>query len=245
MTPLRGALRRRREHPNRSRRDGALPTWSCKKSCKTTVSRIPAARGQRGKTLRDRGSRHDYPPLRSVPRGPRAPNGSAPGSGLGSWIGPGTTPSAYPIAGMLKHAGCPRADPRRRCRPERRRSSSSGNTRRVKRLIGMLSLLVLAGALAMLAPAAALATSAGDQQYVDPLGGSSSGSGSGSSQSGSSNPGSSSSGSSSAASSGSSSGSAVASSTPITTASSPTTTAPAPPRPPPLPPSRSPGMRAG
>ncbi len=88
----------------------------------------------------------------------------------------------------------------------------------------MLSLLVLAGALAMLAPAAALATSAGDQQYVDPLGGSSSGSGSGSSQSGSSNPGSSSSGSSSAASSGSSSGSAVASSTPITTASSPTTT---------------------
>jgi hypothetical protein len=91
----------------------------------------------------------------------------------------------------------------------------------------MLSLLVLAGALTMLAPAGALATSAGDQQYVDPLGPAGGGSGSSShhsSSSGSSSSGSSSSGSSSAASAGSSSGTAVAS-TSTTTSSSPTATA--------------------
>jgi hypothetical protein len=100
----------------------------------------------------------------------------------------------------------------------------------VKRLTGMLSLLVLAGALTMLAPAVALAISAGDQQYVDPLGPAGGGAGSSShhsSSSGSSSSGSSSSGSIPAASPGSSSGTAVASA-PTTTSSAPATTSAGP-----------------
>jgi hypothetical protein len=101
----------------------------------------------------------------------------------------------------------------------------------------MLSMLSLLGAVAMLVPPAALATSAGDQQYVDPLGGSGSGSSSGSphsssgsgSSSGSSSSGSSSSGSSSASGASSSgsaaaSGTAIAAAGPATTNTTPSTT---------------------
>src|SRR5690348_13127608 len=102
-----------------------------------------------------------------------------------------------PVASVTRHPALainPAKRPFARIQAGRTRTGSPTSpttrchTRRVSRRRQILALIVVAAALAMLAPATAMAGggggSAGDQQYVDPLGGSSS-SGSGHSGSGS------------------------------------------------------------